>query len=331
MIADGTLLLSRGEVDRLLTVQACIAAVENVFRLQGEGKVPAPGILAVKTAQGGLHVKAGLLPGAKSYIVAKLNSNFPGNRADYDLPTIQGLVVLYDGDNGRPLAVLDSIDITIKRTAAASAVAAKYLARPNSSVATLCGCGQQAAAQLRALCAVFPLRKIYVFDLDPTAAENFATKLRNELHLEIEPVRDLGPALEKSDVCVTCTTANKFFVRKEEVVPGTFIAAVGADDTHKHEIDPALMASAKVVADSLDQSCLIGDTHHAIEQGLMRKEAVYAELCEIVAGRKPGRTSNDEIFVFDSTGVAIEDAVAAVAVYEKAGSDQTARRFDFAA
>ncbi len=331
MIADGTLLLARGEVDRLLSVQACIDAVENVFRLQGEGKVPSPGILAVKTVPGGLHVKAGLLPGTRSYIVAKLNSNFPGNRAEYHLPTIQGLVVLYDGENGRPLAVLDSIDITIKRTAAASAVAAKHLARPGSSVATLCGCGQQAAAQLRALRSVLPLRKIYVFDLDPAAAQNFATNLSDELQLEIEPVRDLGPTLEKSGVCVTRTTANKFFVRKEEIVPGTFIAAVGADDTHKQEIDPALMASAKVVADSLEQSCSIGDTHHAIDQGLMRKEDVYAELSEIVAGHKPGRTSDDEIFVFDSTGVAIEDAVAAVAVYEKAIRLGNGTRFDFAA
>jgi ornithine cyclodeaminase/alanine dehydrogenase len=330
MIADGTLLLSRGEVDRLLSIPVCIDAVENVFRLQGEGKVPAPDILAVKTPQGGLHVKAGLLPGEKSYIVAKLNSNFPQNRPLHDLPTIQGLVVLYDGENGRPLAVLDSIDITIKRTAAASAVAAKYLARPNSSVATLCGCGQQAGAQLRALCAVLPLRKIYGFDLDRSAAQDFATKLSDELQLDIEPVGDLGPALQKSDVCITCTTANKFFIRKDEIVPGTFIAAVGADDAHKQEIDPALMASTKVVADSLEQSCSIGDTHHAIDQGLMRKQDVFAELSEIVAGRKPGRTSDHEIFVFDSTGVAIEDAVAAVAVYEKASADKLTQRFHFA-
>lgn len=331
MFADGTLLLSRGEVERLLSIPVCIDAVEKIFRLQGEGKVPAPGILAVKTAHGGLHVKAGMLPGEKNYIVAKLNSNFPENRHLRDLPTIQGLVVLYDGDNGRPLAVLDSIDITIKRTAAASAVAARHLARPGSSVATLCGCGQQSAAQLRALCSVLPFRKIYVFDLDPSAAQNFAMNLSNELQLEIEPVRDLGPALQKSDVCITCTTATKFFVRKEDVAPGTFIAAVGADDSHKQEIDPALMASSKVVADSLEQCCTIGDTHHAIELGLMRKENIYAELCEVVADLKPGRTADDEIIVFDSTGVAIEDAVAAVAVYEKANADKTAHRFQFAA
>jgi ornithine cyclodeaminase/alanine dehydrogenase len=331
MIAEGTLLLRRSEVEELLDVHACIDAVEKIFRLQGQGKVPAPGILAVRTAQGGLHVKAGLLPGEKNYIVAKLNTNFSQNPVENALPTIQGLVVLYDGDNGRPLAVLDSIDITIKRTAAASAVAAKYLARPHSSVATICGCGQQAAAQLRALRAVLPLRKIYAFDLDQAAAQNFAMNQSRELELEIEAVCDLAPALRQSDVCITCTTANTFFVRKEEVVPGTFIAAVGADDTHKQEIDPALMASAKVVADSLEQSCTIGDTHHAIERGLMRKEDVYAELSEIVAGRKPGRTSDDEIIIFDSSGVAIEDAVAAVAVYEKARAGKTAQRFDFAA
>jgi ornithine cyclodeaminase/alanine dehydrogenase len=331
MESEGTLLLRRRDVEQLLTLPECITAVEDVFRMQGEGKVPPAGILGVKAGAGGLHIKTALLRHDKNYLVAKLNTNFPDNRVRAGLPTIQGLIVLCDGENGSPLAVLDSIDITIKRTAAASAVAAKYLARPNSSVATLCGCGQQAPAQLRALCAVLPLRQIYVFDLDQAAAQDFAAKLSGELQLEIESITDLGPALRKSDVCLTCTTANKFFVSKEEVAPGTFIAAVGADDSHKQEIDPGLMASVKIVADSLEQCCAIGDTHHAIAQGLMRKENVYAELSEIVAGRKDGRQSDDEIIVFDSTGVAIEDAIAAVAVYEKARASGAATRFDFAA
>src|SRR5213595_498019 len=186
-----TLFLSRSEVDQLLTMAQCIDAVEKMFRQLGEGKLPPPGILGIKSERGGLHIKAALLPGERDYIVAKLNTNFPRNRAEHDLPTIQGLILVCDGVNGRPLAVLDSIDITIKRTAAASAVAAKYLARPESSVATICGCGQQAAAQLRALYAVLPLRKIYAFDLDQAAAQNFAIKLSDKLKLEIEPVRDL--------------------------------------------------------------------------------------------------------------------------------------------
>src|SRR5437762_4969907 len=194
-----TLLLSRSEVDRLLTMPECIAAVEKMFRALGEEKLPPPGILGIKSQLGGLHIKAAHLPGDRDYIVAKLNTNFPRNRAQQDLPTIQGLIMVCDGANGRPLAVLDSIDITIKRTAAASAVAAKYLARPDSTVATICGCGQQAAAQLRALSFVLPLKKIYAFDSDFAAAEKLSTTLGADLDLPIEPVRDLRSTLRNSD------------------------------------------------------------------------------------------------------------------------------------
>jgi ornithine cyclodeaminase/alanine dehydrogenase-like protein (mu-crystallin family) len=170
-----------------------------------------------------------------------------------------------------------------------------------------------------------------VFDVNERSAINFKSELSPELQIDIEPVRDLAEAIQKSDVCITCTTANESFVRKEDVRPGTFIAAVGADDEHKQEIDSELIASVKVVADSLDQSCAIGDVHHAIAHGLMRKEDVYGELCEIVAGQKIGRDADDEIIVFDSTGVAIEDAVAATAVYERALANGIGTNIDFAA
>lgn len=329
MPREGTLLLGRSQVSGLLDLQECIAAVEKIFLWQGEGKLSPPAILGLKAPRGGLHVKAGILPGARSYVVAKLNTNFPGNRAQFDLPTIQGVIVLCDTENGRPLALLDSIEVTIRRTAAASAVAAKYLARQDASVATICGCGAQARAQLRAIHSVRALEKVYAFDLDEHAAETLARDLRDEL--PVEPVRDLPAALRKSDIVVTCTTAREFFVRREDVAPGTFIAAVGADDEQKQEIDPALMAAAKVVADHLDQCCAIGDLHHAISSGRMGRSNVYAELSEIVAGRKPGRTRDDEIIVFDSTGVAIEDAVTAALVYENAGAARIGNRFDFAA
>jgi ornithine cyclodeaminase/alanine dehydrogenase-like protein (mu-crystallin family) len=331
MQTEGTLLLRRSDIKELLGLSECLHAVEQIFRLQGEGKLPEPGILGVKAPCGGLHVKAGLLPGDRNYLVAKLNANFPGNNAQFGLPTIQGLIAVFDAENGAPLAILDSIDITIKRTAAASAVAARYLARKESSVATICGCGQQGRAQLRAVLLVLPLTKVYAFDVNERAAIDFRNELSPELKVDIELVRDLASAIQKSDVCITCTTANESFVCKEDVRPGTFIAAVGADDEHKQEIDSALIASAKVVADSLEQSCAIGDVHHAIAKGLMRKEDVYAELCEIVAGQKIGRVANDEIIVFDSTGVAIEDAVASAAVYERALANGIGTDFDFAA
>jgi alanine dehydrogenase len=331
METKSTLLLNRSNVHELLGLTECIDAVEAAFRLQGEGKISEPGILGMRTHNGGLHVKTACLTGAKTYIAAKLNTNFPQNRARFGLPTIQGLILLYDAENGRALAVLDSIEITIKRTAAATAVAAKYLARTNSSVATICGCGEQGRVQIRALSLTLPLGKVFAFDVDPEASLHLAAQLSPELQIDVEPVRSLPDAIPNSDVVVTCTPATEFFVRKENIGAGTFIAAVGADNSHKQEIDPALLASAKVVADSLEQVCSIGDTHHAIAAGLMRKEDIYAELSEIVAGRKPGRTRDDQIIIFDSTGVAIEDAAAATLVYEKACAAKITNSFKFAA
>ena len=331
MQTESTLLFNRSDVQELLSLAESIDAVEKVFRRQGEGKIPPSGILGVRTQSGGLHVKTACLSGAKKYIVAKLNTNFPKNYARFGKPTIQGVIVLYDADNGRLLAVLDSMEITIKRTAAATAVAAKYLARQNSSVATICGCGEQARAQLHALCLILSLRKVYAFDIDSSASLRLAAQLSRELPIHIEAVRSLAGAIRSSDVVVTCTPATEFFVHKEDVAAGTFIAAVGADDSQKNEIDPALLASAKVVADSLQQVCSIGDTHHAIAQCLMRKEDVYAELSEVVAGKKAGRINETDIIVFDSTGVAVEDAAAAVIVFEKALTAGLGNHFEFAA
>ena len=331
MQAEPTLLLKRSDVEQLCTLRECIDAVEKVFRLQGDGKIPPPGILGMKTRDGGLHVKTAVLTAEENYILAKLNTNFAENRRRFGLPTIQGVIVLSNAANGRTLALLDSIDITIKRTAAATAVAAKYLARKNSSIATICGCGAQGRAQLRALLLVLPLAKVYAFDVDQNTSERFAAELSNELKIDFEAVHALPSAIRSSAVVVTCTTAREFFVHKAEVAPGTFIAAVGADDSHKQEIDPALMASTKIVADSLEQVCAIGDTHHAIARHLMSKEDVYAELSEIVAGKKPGRIHDAEIIVFDSTGVAIEDAIAASMVYGKARTANIGTQFDFAA
>jgi alanine dehydrogenase len=331
MQTESTLLLNRSDIQGLLTLAECVDVVEDVFCQQGEGKIPPSGILGVRTQSGGLHVKTACLSGAKNYIVAKLNTNFPQNRARFELPTIQGVIVLYDADNGRALAILDSMEITLKRTAAATAVAAKYLARKNSSVGTICGCGGQGPVQLRALCLMLPLRKVYAFDVDPNSSLRFAARLSSELKIDIEPVLRLAEAIRSSDVVVTCTPATEFFVHKEHVVPGTFIAAVGADDSHKQEIDPSLLATVKVVGDSLEQVCSIGDTHHAIANGLMRKEHVHAELAEVVAGKKGGRTSETEIIVFDSTGVAIEDAAAAAMVFKKALAVGIGNHFEFAA
>jgi ornithine cyclodeaminase/alanine dehydrogenase-like protein (mu-crystallin family) len=306
---NATLLLSRADVARLLTPRAAIEAIEDAFRQHALGAVPAPGILGMHAADGSFHVKAGFLG---AYFAAKINANFPGNSA---LPTIQGAVVLFDAVNGRPLAIMDSISITAIRTAAASAVAAKYLARPDCDTALICGCGGQAVSQLEALLCVHNPRRIFAYDRDANRTAAFAARFAGR----VTPADDLAEAARSSDIIVTCTTASRFFITPEMIRPGAFVAAVGADNEHKQEIDPRLLAQAKVVTDLTDQAARIGDLHHAIDAGVMSAADVHAQLGEVIAGRKPGRERPDEIIVFDSTGTGLQDVAAAIAVYEEAG------------
>jgi ornithine cyclodeaminase/alanine dehydrogenase len=322
-------LLKRKEVAALLGLGECIAAVEQAFGLHGEGKTLPPGILGMHFQEGAFHIKAAELHLSRPYFAVKTNGNFFQNMKRFGMPNIQGVIILCDADNGYPLAVMDSIEITITRTGAATAVAAKHLARPDSKIVTICGCGNQGRVQLRALAQVLGLERAYAFDNDEGVARRYADDLSAELRIDVKAVRDLGGAVGESDICVTCTPSKQHFLSREYVAPGTFIAAVGADGADKQELDPRLMASGKVVADILDQCATIGDLHHAIEAGLVTRADVYAELGEVVAGKKPGRESRDETIIFDSTGTALQDVAAAAIVYEKAASNGIGLKIDF--
>jgi ornithine cyclodeaminase/alanine dehydrogenase-like protein (mu-crystallin family) len=324
------LLLSRSDIAALVDIDACLAAVESAFRAHAEGRLLGPASLAVMAEGGGFHVKAAGLRGEPGYFAAKTNANFPGNPAR-GLPTIQGVVTLCDAATGRLLAVMDSMEITILRTAAASAIAARYLARPEAKTAVLCGCGAQAAAQIRALARVLPLERVLAFDIERERIAALAAELTRDPGLAVEPVDELSGALRSADIVVTCTPSRLPFLRRDDVRPGTFIAAVGADSPLKSEIEPALMAAATVIADILDQCAESGDLHHAIEACAMTRADVHAELGDIVAGRKPGRRTSDEITLFDSTGTALQDVAAARLAYERACTAGRGRPLDFAA
>lgn len=331
MKLDGTLILKRSEVASLLGLGECIKVVEEAFKLNEEGQSLPPGVLETLTGEGGFHIKAaGLRLVGSTYYAAKVNANFPQNMGRWGLPTIQGVIALYDGESGYPLALIDSIEITALRTGAATAVAAKYLARSDSRVATVAGCGVQGRVQLKSLAQVLRLAKVYAYDRDETLSVRFAGEMSEELRTEVIPVTDLPGAVGESDVCVTSTTSRQPFLMREHVRAGTFVAAVGADNPLKQELEPGLMASNKVVVDVLEQCAAIGDLHHAIAAGVMTKADVYAELGKIVTGRKPGRTSAEEIIIFDSTGTALEDVAAARVVYEKALEAGAGYRLDLA-
>jgi ornithine cyclodeaminase/alanine dehydrogenase len=310
------LCLSRSEILGLLSLPDCVQAMEEAFRAHAEGRALAPALMHTEADGGEFHVKGGGLRLDRTWFALKANGGFFGNQARHGLPNILGLILLFDGSNGRPLAVLDSADITALRTGATTALAARYLARADAATATICGCGRQGTIQLKGLLEARPsLRKVYAWDRVPEAAAAFAA---GAWGVDVVPVRHLAGAVADSDVVVTCTPAKGAFLAKELVRPGTFIAAVGADSPDKQELEPALVASAKLVVDVLEQCASVGELHHALAAGLMTAGDVHGELGEIVAGRKPGRTGDQEIIVFDTTGSALQDTAAALAVYRKA-------------
>jgi alanine dehydrogenase len=316
----GTLVLTKADVARLLPIPACIEAVERAFLRHARSETIPPGVIGAPVVGGGFHIKAaGLLDelDGRPVFAAKVNANFPANPDRHGLPTIQGVIALFDAANGRPLAIMDSIEITKLRTAAATAVAARYLA-PETDTVTICGCGEQARSQVRALACVRPLGRVVALDVRADRATRFARDMGAELQVDTTTITDPSQAGRDAMIWVTCTPARRWFLGREHVAPGAFVAAVGADHPDKQEIEPELLAASAVVTDLLEQCAAIGDLHHAIAAGLMGPGEVRAELAEVVSGRKSGRLSEDEIVVFDSTGTALQDVAAAVLVYERA-------------
>jgi len=329
MTYSGTLLLSRSEIAALMSFDDYLAAAEDAFRLHADGKFIATGLLHADAREGEYHIKTGGLYLDRAFFGVKVNGGFFGNVKRGE-PAIQGIIYLSDAATGYPLAVMDSVEITRRRTAAATALAAKHLARPESSRLTICGAGAQARAHLRAFRGLFPAVRMFVFSRDEKKRQSFADEMSTELELSVEPVSDLNMA-SQSDMIITCTTARAAFLESAMVAPGTFIGAVGADSPQKQELAPDLVARSKVVVDLAAQCVQVGEIHHAIDAGLMTAEQIHAELGEIVAGRKPARTRAEEIFIYDSTGTALQDVAAAARVYEKAIAANRGTLFDFAA
>ncbi len=323
------LLLNRSDIAAVLSLDDCITAVEAVFAAHARGETLAPGLLHGDGVGGEFHIKAGGLRAPAPRYACKVNGGFFQNGPRHDLPAIQGLILLYDAANGVPLAVAESGLITMLRTGAATAVAAKHLARADATTVTLCGAGVQGAMQLRALSRVRALQRIRVWDLDPARAADFAGRMEAELRGEVRPAADLKTAALDSDIIVTCTPAKKWFLGREHVRSGTFIAAVGADSPDKQEIEPQLLASAAVVCDLLEQCAEVGDLHHALQQGLMERAQVRGELGAVIAGRTVGRHDGHETVIYDATGTALQDAAALSVAYDHAVATGRGTRFAF--
>jgi ornithine cyclodeaminase/alanine dehydrogenase-like protein (mu-crystallin family) len=312
------LVLRRGEIAALMDPSAYLAAVEQGFRSYARGDAFVPMPMHIPVQDGGFHAKGARVLLDRPYVAVKVNGNLPRNPQRTGLPTIQGVLLLCDANDGSVLAVMDSMEITLKRTAAATALAARYLARADASSVAICGCGEQGRAQLAALAEVASVKRVLAWDIEMDRARGFAHDMREALALEVTPVDDVRTAALGSDIIVTATSSQTPFLAKELVSAGTFVAAVGADSPEKNELSPDLLAGAKIVVDVLAQCVVMGDLHHAIDAGRVEASDVYADLADLVMGRKPGRTDGTEITVFDSTGFAIEDTASAACVYQRA-------------
>jgi alanine dehydrogenase len=327
-----TFVLTASDVRSGLAMTDCIAAVEEAFRKLGNGSAARPVVSSLRTADGGYHIKSALFTHAGSeYFVSKTNANYPANASRHGLPTVQGTIVVHDAANGALLAVMDSTEITAMRTAAATAVAAKYLSRTDSETLAIVGCGLQGFYHVRALSVTRPLRRVRLFDVEESASRALARRIETEFGFPSYVAPSVEDAASGSDIVATCTTSTSFLLDADAVRPGTFVAGVGVDAEHKRELTPALLQRSKVVVDLLEQCAAFGDLRHALDAGVMRQGDVHSELGNIVAGAKTGRSSDSETFVFDSTGMALQDAATAVLVLAHAGAHDLGARIRFSA
>lgn len=304
-----TLILSRPEVDGLLKMPEVIPAVEDAFLQWANGRAAMPPKSYLVVDKGDFRAMPAAIPDA---VGMKWVNVHTGNPA-LGLPTVMAVMVYNNPDTGYPLAIMDATGITAYRTGAASAIASKYLARPEARVLGIIGAGRQAHTQLMAHIALFSFDEIRVYDISPEAVSALA-KSFPALPVRLSSLKETAAA----DIICTLTPSAQPYLKREWVQPGAHINAVGADAAGKEELEASLLDGALVVVDDIKQASSAGEINVPIKKGLFHCQQVHASLGEIIAGQKMGRADKEQITIFDSTGVAIEDIAVARLVYEKA-------------
>jgi alanine dehydrogenase len=316
-----TLILSEEDVKKVLSLEEVTDAVESAFRMKGLGhaQMPPKQYLFLNKYNGDLRTMPAYLEKTDAVAVKIVNSH-PENRKRHGLPTVMATIILIDPKTGAPAAIMGGTWITALRTGAAGAIAAKYLANPNPKTIGIVGAGIQARTQLMGLQLVFKkIEEVRVWDRTGKVASKYAEEMKSKYNQSnIYPVKGIKEAVQGADIIVTATPSRKPLVSAEWVDEGTHINCIGADAPGKQELDPAILLKSKIVVDDWSQSCHGGEINVPLAKGIIDKEDVWGDICEIVAGLKLGRTSPDEITVFTSTGLAIQDAATANVAYQKA-------------
>jgi len=316
------LFINQDEVTQLLSMPEVIDAVEEAFKEKGLGLVQMPPKVYVyfNKYNGDFRVMPAYLTG-KDIAGVKVVNVHPENPTKYNLPTVMATVILLDPKTGAPIAIIEGSLLTAYRTGAAGGIAIKYLARKDSRILSIVGAGVQGHFQLLAAHVVMKqIDEVRVVDIRKEVAKKFAEEMSRKLDLNIIPYssEEMEKAVKGADILITTTPVRKPIIKNEWVSEGMHINAIGADAPGKEELDPQILKRAKVVVDDIEQASHSGEINVPISKGLFSVDEIYAELGEIVAGMKPGRESDDEITIFDSTGLAIQDVATGFLVYNKA-------------
>jgi ornithine cyclodeaminase len=314
--------LTEAELRRLLSLDlVAVAGVENAFRaLAGGGVVMPPiGRLDIRAANGEDDVKTAYVPGLDSFAI-KISPGFVDN-PKLGLASVNGLMVLFSARTGLVEALLlDNGYLTDVRTAAAGAVAAKFLSRGDARRAAIIGTGVQARLQLRALSLVRPIGSARIWGRNPAAAAAAASELTASSGFPVSVSASAAEAVAGADIVVTTTPSTVPLVLADWLEPGQHVTAMGSDAEHKNEVDPAAIARADLyVADSLAQTRLLGELHHAIDAGLVAADAPFPELGQVICGA-PGRTRPAQITICDLTGTGVQDTAIATLARERAAA-----------
>jgi alanine dehydrogenase len=316
---DEILLLSRSEVGECLSMKDAISAVRVAYSAFAKGRVQMPDVqhLDVHKYNGEVDIKSGFIEDF-GLMGTKIASGFYDN-AKKGLPPGIAVIVLLDLETSIPLAIMDGTHITAYRTGAAGAVAASVLARKNSTHVSILGAGTQGRMQLIALKELFDIQHVTIWDIEQTLARKYADEMSRVLSIDIKVVDRPEKSVIDADILVTATPSRKALITADVVHDGLHINAIGADGPGKQELDPLIMTRAsKIVVDSVSQCVRIGEIQHAIGQGLITKENIHAEIGEILNSDKAGRENDNELTVFDATGLSAQDIAAAKMVFEEA-------------
>jgi len=314
------LVLTKEQIESVLTIEDAIEAVEDGFKAYNSGRaiVPFPVALDVPDHNGDIHIKPGYIKGFDTYTI-KIASGFYDN-PKLNLPTSHGMLILFDSRTGFPLCFeVDRCFLTDLRTAAAGAVAARALAKKTIKRVAVIGTGTQARMQIVALSKVRSFDELRVWGRDPKHVAKYVSDMSKALEAKVVAAKTAEEAVVGSDIVVTATMAQTPVVKASWVGKGMHITAMGSDSPEKQELETAVLGKAdKIVVDSLKQCAALGEVHHAIKDGTIEEKDVHAELGEVLLGRKKGRESDDEITICDLTGIAVQDVVTSQLVYDRA-------------